>query len=186
MAEKLRLLKAQGHWNLAPVSDRILGRSEMEADAIIKDQDPLLCQGWMTTEVRTVIPSDSVGCARALLDKYRINQLPVLREGLLVGIVTDRDLRDALSRTTTSSKLAQTAPLTPDKIPVEAVMTRDVITLVPHSTVVNAAVVMRRQRIGSVPIVDGGGLVGIVTRSDILDAFVSTESGKRKKPLNND
>jgi acetoin utilization protein AcuB len=164
--------------------DGILERYDMQADAKTKDQEPLICQDWMTAVVHTVSPSDTVAYARTLLAKNRINQLPVLREGLLVGIVTDRDLRGAVRTVTTSPKLtetAQSALQTPDRITIEAVMTRDVITLVPHSTVVNAAVVMRRQRIGSVPIVDGGRLVGIVTRSDILDAFVSRESGQRKR-----
>lgn len=156
----------------------------MKARAKAKDQEPLICQGWMTTELLTVNPSDTVAYARALLEKYRVNQLPVLREDFLVGIVTDRDMRDAAGRAISSphpAKTIQTGPQTPDKIPVEAVMTRDVVTLVPHSTLVNAAVVMRRQRIGSVPIVDGGRLVGIVTRSDVLDAFVSRECGESER-----
>jgi len=129
-------------------------------------------------------PSDTVAYARPLLEKYRANQGPVLREGFLVGIVTDRDLRDVAGTASTSpnlAKMAQTGPETPDKILVEAVMTREVITLFPHSTVVNAAVVIGRQRIGSVPIVDGGCLVGIVSRSDVLDAFVSCECGERER-----
>jgi len=59
-------------------------------------------------------------------------------------------------------------------------MTRDVITLEPASTLVEAATVLRRKRIGSVPIVDGGRLVGIVTRSDILDAFIGRKGKGRR------
>jgi CBS domain-containing protein len=144
----------------------------------------LSCERWMTLEVHTVKPLDCVAHARALLEEHRINELPVVKDGMLVGIVTDRDLRDAFDSVTTSAKLAgavEPVPQTPDAIPVEAVMTRNVITLAPHSSVVNAAVVMRRERIGSVPIVDGGCLAGIVTRSDVLDAFVSRENGRRER-----
>jgi acetoin utilization protein AcuB len=53
------------------------------------------------------------------------------------------------------------------------VMTQNVITLAPHSSIVTAAELMRRERIGSLPIVDGQSLVGLITRSDILQYFVS-------------
>jgi acetoin utilization protein AcuB len=118
---------------------------------------------------------DSVARARALIEEHRINQLPVIKDGLLVGIVTDRDLRDAVSAVTTSSHptgIVEPVPQTADEIPVETVMTRNAITLAPHSSIVTAAELMRRERIGSVPILDGQKLRGIVTRSDILRAFV--------------
>lgn len=145
--------------------------------------ESLICERWMTTEVRAIKPFDSVAYARALIEKHRINQLPVIKNGILVGIVTDRDLRDAVNTVTTSATLAgaiEPVPQAPDEIPVEAVMTRNVITLAPHSTLVNAAMLMRRERIGSVPIVDGNKLAGILTRSDILDAFVSRENRERE------
>jgi acetoin utilization protein AcuB len=142
-------------------------------------EQPLICGDWMTAKVQTVKPLDSVSHARALIEERRINQLPVVRNGLLVGIVTDRDLRDALNAVTTSANAAGTvepAPRAPEEIPVETVMTHNVITLSPHSSLVAAAELMRRQRIGSVPIVDGRELVGIITRSDILKAFVDREN----------
>jgi acetoin utilization protein AcuB len=143
--------------------------------------DPsLVCSDWMTAKVQTVKPLDSVAHARALIEEHRINQLPVVRNGLLLGMVTDRDLRDAVNAVTTSADEAGTvepAPRVPGKIPVETVMTHDVITLSPHSSLVTAAELMRRQRIGSVPIVDGRReLVGIITRSDIVKAFIVREN----------
>jgi acetoin utilization protein AcuB len=142
---------------------------------------PLICGDWMTAKVQTVKPLDSVAHARALIEEHRINQLPVVKDGVLVGIVTDRDLRDALNVVTTSANAAGTVepvPRTPEQIPVEAVMTHNVMTLSPHSSVVAAAELMRRQRIGSVPIVDGHPLAGIITRSDILKAFVARENSR--------
>ncbi len=146
-------------------------------------QQPLVCERWMALEVQTVKPRDSVAHARALLEERRINQLPVVKDGKLVGIVTDRDLRDAVNTVTTSAKLAgmaEQAPESPDQIPVEAVMTSNVMTLSPHSSLVTAAELMRRERIGGVPIIDGDSLVGIITRSDILEAFVAREHGNHK------
>ena len=134
------------------------------------------CARWMTSHLHTIKPRDSVARARALLEEHRINQLPVMKDRVLVGIVTDRDLRDAVNTVGTSGHLVGTdEPIhqTAEAIPVETVMTHHVITLAPHSTIVTAAELMRRERIGSVPIVDGHSLVGIVTRADILQAFVS-------------
>jgi CBS domain-containing protein len=91
--------------------------------------EPLICERWMTRQVHSVKPLDSIAHARALLEVHRINQLPVVKGGVLVGIVTDRDLRDAVATVTTSAKLAGTAenaPHRPEKIPVEAVMTHNV------------------------------------------------------------
>jgi acetoin utilization protein AcuB len=140
------------------------------------DRNPLTCARWMTSNLRTVKPHDSVAHARAILEEHRINQLPVVRNGILVGIVTDRDLRDAVDSVATSAQQAgavETAPRTGDQIPVANVMTHHVITLAPDSTITTVAELMRRERIGSVPIIDGQSLVGLVTRSDILQAFVS-------------
>jgi acetoin utilization protein AcuB len=145
------------------------------------EKTPLGCARWMTSRLHTVKPRDSVSRARTLMEEHRINQLPVIKDGLLVGIVTDRDLRDAVSAITTSARQAgivEPVPQTADEIAVETVMTHNVITLTPHSNIITAAELMRRQRIGSVPIVDGQSLAGIVTRSDILEAFVGRENGK--------
>jgi acetoin utilization protein AcuB len=145
---------------------------------------PLICADWMTAKVQAAKPLDTVAHARALIEEHRINQLPVVKNGKLVGIVTDRDLRDALNAVTTSATAAGTvepAPRTPEQIPVETVMTHNVMTLSPHSSVVAAAELMRRERIGSVPIVEDHALVGIITRSDILKAFVARETDRTQR-----
>jgi len=136
-----------------------------------------ICEHWMSTKVRTVTPSHSIEHARDLLKRYRINQLPVVVRGKLLGIVTDRDIRS-------SSGLRDTAAARAANQCVQSLMSRPAIALECHSTLVNAAEVMRLSRIGAVPIVRGETLVGIVTRSDILDAFVGLANGRyyRKPP----
>ena len=129
-------------------------------------EESSICERWMTTNVYTVVPSDTIAHARELLRQHRINQLPVVAGGTLLGIVSDRDLRD-------SAKLNDT--------PVKTIMNHPPITLSCHSTLVNAAEVMRQQRIGAVPIVSGNSLVGIITRSDILEAFVAYACGRYKR-----
>jgi len=91
--------------------------------------------------------------------------------GRLLGIVTDRDIRSGLAlRGRAAAAVAEQR--------VRSVMSRPAIALGCHSTLLNAAEVMRHSRIGAVPIVRGEKLVGIVTRSDILDAFVGLANGR--------
>jgi acetoin utilization protein AcuB len=141
----------------------------------------------MARSVHSVKPLDSIGHAREIMEQYRINQLPVVVDRRVVGIVTDRDLRDAFPSVfdaTRESKTHEGKAVNPDQIPIESVMTADPITLGPKDSAADAARLMRRERIGAIPVVDGSHLVGILTRSDLLDAFVrlseSTASPSRK------
>jgi len=141
----------------------------------------LTCEDWMTSKLYTVGPGDSVDRARALLRTHRINQLPVISEGELVGIVTDRDLRGSGLTAAGASAPSKDAGRVTGETPVESVMTHPAIALAPHSTLISAAEVICQQRIGSVPIADGGRPVGIVTRSDILEALVVFGTGRHTR-----
>jgi acetoin utilization protein AcuB len=131
---------------------------------------------WMKHPVITVKPHDSACRARELMERHRINQLPVVVDGHLVGIVTDRDLRDAFPSVFESAEPLAGRRGRSDAdlrtIRVEDVMTPGVLTLAPTATLAEAARLMRSERIGAVPIVDGARLVGILSRSDVLEAFV--------------
>jgi acetoin utilization protein AcuB len=110
------------------------------------------------------------------MEVHRINQLPVVVNGRLVGIVTDRDVRDAMPGAIAAARTAamgQRRHASPEEEPtVEAIMTADLLTLGPDDSVVAAARLLRRERVGALPIVQGNRLVGILTRSDVLDAFI--------------
>jgi acetoin utilization protein AcuB len=141
---------------------------------------------WMKHPVHTIKPRDSVGHARALLEEHRINQLPVVVNGMVVGIVTDRDLRDASPSVFDAPTLGGPPPrkteMRLEAIAVEDVMTRTPLVLSPADTVEAAARLMRKQRIGAVPIVDGEHLVGILARSDVLEAFVALAAAGGARP----
>jgi acetoin utilization protein AcuB len=129
---------------------------------------------WMKHPVHTVKPLESVRHAREVMERFRINQLPVVVDGRLVGIVTDRDLRDAFpSIFEPPHRATSKTRVDPSTIPVESVMTANVLSVGPHDLVADAARVMRRERVGALPVVDGGHLVGILARSDVLEALVS-------------
>lgn len=131
---------------------------------------------WMNFPVHTVKPRDTVAHARTLLERHQINQLPVVVDGALVGIVTDRDLRNATPSAAeqAAADLARVklSAIDPAKVAVEAVMSENVFSLGPENTVEDAVRIMRRERFGAIPVVDRSRLVGIVTRSDVLDAFM--------------
>lgn len=136
---------------------------------------------YIRRAVVTVKPLDSVRHARELLERHRINQLPVVVDGRVVGIVTDRDLRDVFPSVLESARHIRRHPeLDPDRIPVRDVMAPRVVTLAADASVAEAAAVLRRERIGAVPIVDEDGrLRGILTRSDLLGALIVAEEGDR-------
>jgi acetoin utilization protein AcuB len=134
-------------------------------------------RNWMKHPVRTVKPHETALHARAMLVEHRINQLPVAVDGKLVGIVTDRDLRDAFpsvfEAAAADAGVLEGDLSSPDTVRVDTVMTRDVSVTSPNEALADAARRMRAKRIGSLPVIDNGRLVGILTRSDLLDALVT-------------
>jgi len=127
---------------------------------------------WMTETVLAVETFDSISIARQLMAKHRINQLPVLDNDVLVGIVTDRDLRDAYP-TSMMIDRGKAIDRFADSVTVEEVMSHDVFTVRPDTPLKKAVGLLRRHRIGSLPVVENRSLVGIITRSDILDFVLS-------------
>jgi len=131
---------------------------------------PMRIDNWMSRQVEKVKPLDTILHAREIMEAHRINQLPVVFKAQVVGMITDRDLRDAFPSVFASRKTAKTLP-NPAKIPVERVMSSNVLTLTPDDTVEKATQVMLRERFGAIPIVSGNRLVGILARTDVLRAF---------------
>ena len=138
----------------------------------------MLIANRMSSPVRTVRPCDSVRHARQVLEGRRIHSLPVVSGGTVVGIVTDHDLYDAYRSLQAWPAAASRASIHDgdiEDVPIEVVMTTDVLTLAPRDTLADAVVLMRSARISAIPIVENGTLVGILTRSDVLDAFLELE-----------
>jgi CBS domain-containing protein len=106
------------------------------------------------------------------MSKHRVNQLPVVVDDKVVGIVTDRDVRDAYP---SSMRLLRGKDIDDfaDSYTVEEVMTYNVVTINPETSLREAAQHVRKQRFGALPVVDRGKLVGIITRSDLLDAALA-------------
>jgi acetoin utilization protein AcuB len=127
----------------------------------------------MHSPVHVVHPHDSVAHAREVCERHRVNQLPVVLDGRLVGIVTDRDLRDAFPSVVEEAERPVRAHRITETLRVEDVMTREPATVGEDQGIDVAATIMRSRRIGALPVVRREEVVGILTRSDLLDALAS-------------
>lgn len=129
----------------------------------------------MQRNVVTVSPGDCLKEARERMRGRNVHQLPVTSEsGKLVGIVSDRDIREA----TLPASLLPGNPLEElDRIlretPVEKIMARKVVTATLHDALEDAIVLLHDFRVNALPVVDDRGRVaGIITRGDVLQAFI--------------
>ncbi len=117
----------------------------------------------MTSDPIVINPDDTLANAKAVMDDGRFRRLPVVESGRLVGILTERDIREH------TGYLGSTR--------VNAAMRTALITVTPFNTVEDAARLMLKHKIGGLPIVADGKLVGIVTTSDLLRAFLLVVAG---------
>jgi acetoin utilization protein AcuB len=128
----------------------------------------------MNRDLVTVDKQASLRRARRILDQHRIRHLLVVDEKRLVGIVTDRDLRQAAPSSKSPLTISERQEFM-DELKVLEVMSRKLITASPTTTIREAARVMVREKIGCLPVVDGNQLVGIVTQTDLLEMLVRGE-----------
>ena len=124
----------------------------------------------MSTHVLTIGPSDSCLEAVARMHQARVRHLPVVnRDGALVGVVTDRDLRHHLF----SPRVFKDLGTIPVDVLLKAalvaeIMSTQVIIATPEDELIDAARFMLEERVGSLPVVESGRVVGIITETDIL------------------
>ena len=125
----------------------------------------------MTTPATTIDADASMKIAVTMLERERIRQLPVVKDGRLVGIVTDRDLRRHAASDATALSVHELNYLL-DRIKVRDVMTANPISIPPNQSIEEAAMLLRAHKIGALPVVEDGAVVGIITATDILDFLI--------------
>ncbi len=127
---------------------------------------------WMKRAPITTVRADAtVAAAAALMRGGAIRHLPVVdAAGRLVGIVTDRDLRQALFDPAIQERLGERADALRDLM-VREVMTWDVLSVRPDTDVREATRLMRERKIGALVVVEAGVVVGILSELDLLAAF---------------
>jgi CBS domain-containing protein len=130
-------------------------------------------ESMMQTQVITATPAMSLAEVQRLMRDHHIRHVPVVSGKRLVGMLTDRDIREASpspATTLTRGEIAYQMETTP----IKTCMTKDVVWLCPGITMANAARELLQRTIGCLPVVDHGTLVGIVTDMDCLRAFLHT------------
>ncbi len=126
---------------------------------------------WMTSAVISVGPKASLIDVKRLMSSKHIRRLPVVDTGKLVGIVTLGDVREASPSDATSLSIYELNYLLA-RLTIDQFMTRSVITVTPYTEIYATAELMLEHKIGGLPVVSNGKLVGIVTESDIFRVLV--------------
>ena len=131
----------------------------------------MLVRDWMTIDPITITSDTPVLEAANLLKQGGFRRLPVVDKGLLIGIVTDRDLKEASpSKATTLSVFELNYLLS--RLKVAKIMKRPVYTISPDEPIEVAALMMEDHKISGLPVVENGNVVGILTITDLLRGFV--------------
>lgn len=129
----------------------------------------------MTKDVIVVEPESDILEAKEKMDRHRIHSLPVVEaDNTLVGIVTDRDIRSALPSGLLSNQDSRREIEGLARIRIKNIMTKNPVTISPTQTLEDALLMIQEIRVGAFPVVDKGGkLKGIITKRDLLRAFIN-------------
>ena len=137
----------------------------------------------MSRKLISVAPGDSVEVVVQMLRQRGIRHLVVLKEGRLVGIISDRDIKRALDpETTKTKKMLSVGGLffLLEPILVREIMTRNPITIEPWVHAQDAALLMVTEGFGALPVEEDGRVVGIITETDLLRYFAHTDPNADK------
>lgn len=125
----------------------------------------------MTGDAITVQADDPIRVAVDLVDQKQLRRFPVMKDGDLVGIVTDRDLRN-----TTASSVVLTEKkyhdFLLDNVKIESIMSANPRTVSPQSDLKDAARLILEIKVGGLPVLQDGRLVGIITETDLIDTLL--------------
>lgn len=122
----------------------------------------------MNTYLMTVPPDTSLQKAKEIIDEKRINHLLVVdKNGNLIGIVSDRDIKQTSASPATALSVHELNYLL-TQLTVEQIMSKKIITIPPGTTIERAALIMQKNRINALPVIEDEKLVGIITSSDVM------------------
>lgn len=134
---------------------------------------------WMTSNVLSVTSNQPIAEVEQLMRQHRIRRVPVMDEGRLVGIISREDLFRAMPSifdpSISPEHLEQAGRLT-----AATIMTPSPITVDPATPLEEAALLMRTHKFGSLMVVQNGQVVGIITETNIFDAFLEILGAKKE------
>ncbi|HLC43369.1 MAG TPA: CBS domain-containing protein [Methylomirabilota bacterium] len=159
------------------------GRQADEVEALTWPEKGIQVKELMTRSPVTIRWDATIGAAWKLMKDRKIRHIPVLDgDGNLVGILTDRDLRQVIFDPSIQEQLGNLGRAF-NILTAKEVMTWGVITVRPESDIKLAARLMHEQKIGGLVVVEDGKVVGILTEVDLLKAFAEMlEEGIVSKP----
>ncbi len=133
---------------------------------------------WMRAEVVTVAPNQTIALAEKMLKDHKIRRLPVVEDGVLVGIISPHDLEKVMP-SMLDAEGASEEEFIAANTEIRTVMTSSPITVEVDDTLVEAIRKMRHNKIDGLPVVEAMKLVGILSVTDVLDAFLATMTSGR-------
>lgn len=141
----------------------------------------MFVKDWMTKDPVTVSSKTAMFEAQELLKKGGFRRLPVVDDGKLVGIVTDRDFKQAAPSDATSLSIYELSYLL-NKLTVKSIMHKPVITVKPEDDIKWAAMLIEEKKISGLAVVDKHDLVGIITITDVLRGLLVMLESTQSSP----
>jgi len=129
-------------------------------------------QDWMTPAPETVAPDCTVAVARRTMDSGGFRHLPVVEQGRVIGIVSDRDLRSVWPSAAVPAGRKDVEDHL-ERMTVRQVMTQKPLVVGPHTSLADAARLLVDHGVGALPVLAGDEIVGILSESDALRALMS-------------
>ena len=147
---------------LGSVAEMVLRESPCPVLAVRRTQPDRNQVGtWMTTNPATAAPDEKLSSVHAIMVEGKFRSMPVVKDGQVVGVITDRDLRRHEGFT--------------EHTDVRQAMSDQIITVTPRTPISEAARLLRDLKIGGLPVLQGNELVGVITTTDILGALTEQE-----------
>jgi acetoin utilization protein AcuB len=138
----------------------------------------MFVRDYMTRKLVAVAPEASFPQAISIMRKNKIRHLPVVEDGILVGIIVEKDLLSNQPSPATTLSVFEIYSLL-EKLLVRQMMTRPVITVQGDCPIGEAARIMVENKISCLPVVEGDSLVGIITETDIFKVLVEVLGGSK-------
>lgn len=141
----------------------------------VVDVGSLTVRQFMTPDPITLAPEDSLMQALELMRLRNVHRIPIVLEGTLTGLLVEGDLKRAEPSMLSQSQEEFTRIM--EETPISRIMIRDPVTIAPDSPLLDAVQMLHGSKYNSLPVVEEGRLVGIITANDMLRALIQVLRG---------
>ena len=139
----------------------------------------MLVRKKMQKNITTITKDERMTTAKKIIKEKNIRHLPVVDGKKLIGLVTNMDIRKSEASPATSLEIRELHYLL-DKITVGEIMTRNVITIAPDISIEEATTLLHDNKIGCLPVIEDGNLVGLLTEGDVMEILIEVMGMKEK------